>query len=83
VTYSVSPPAAQVDVSAFVLHRLDRHLCDLQELRDRMRMNTTTGPGHRLALTYVAVTLTEDFAEELGQVLRDTGPTPSRPWPDR
>jgi hypothetical protein len=56
-------------MSMFVLRRLDRHLRDLHELRDRMRTRTTIGPGDRLALTRVAVSLSEGFANELEHAL--------------
>ncbi len=57
-------------MSLYVRRRLDRHVRDLQELQDRMRIKTAIGPGDRLALTRGAVTLAEGFANELKQALR-------------
>jgi hypothetical protein len=67
VIISSSPP---MDVSAFVLRRLDRHLRDLQLVRDRMRLNTTTGAGDRMVLALDGAALAERFAAELREVLR-------------
>lgn len=73
MTSSPPAPAVDLDLSAFVAGRLDRHLRDLQDLRDQMRARTTTVPGARLALTYAAVRLAEQFAAEVSGVVCPDG----------
>ena len=62
--------APVLDVSVYVLRRLDEHLLDLRGLRDQMRVRSTTAPGSRHSLAVTAVALTERFAADLHQALQ-------------
>ena len=56
---------AEADLSAYVLSTLDHHLRALQDVRDRLRMGSTTDIGARRVLAIDAVALAGRFAEQL------------------
>lgn len=68
-----SPPTPVLDVSGYVLRRLDEHLLALSELREQMRFHTKTAPGHRHGLAVTAIVLTEKFAADLHRALQAPG----------
>jgi hypothetical protein len=65
-----TPPAADTDLSAYVLNLLDDHLDAMRGVRDRMRLTGTVSPGGRRLLALDSAALAEEYAARLARVLR-------------
>ncbi len=60
---------SETDLSAYVLALLEDHLSAMHEIRERMRIGTTTALGARRTLALDSITTAEAYADALSQAL--------------
>ena len=61
--------ATETDLSAYVLALLDDHLTAMHEIRERMRIGSTTALGARRSLALDSITTAQAYAEALSRAL--------------
>lgn len=66
--------AWETDLSAYVLVLLDDHLSAMMQIRERMRVGSTTAVGARRALALDSIAAAETYAGALRQALAHTRP---------
>jgi hypothetical protein len=69
---------SETDLSVYVLALLDDHLSAMHEIRERMRIGTTTALGARHALALDSITTAEAYADALSRALVHSSP-PAKP----
>ena len=62
-------PAAQADLSAYVLNLLDDHLAAMRDIRERLRTGGTISPGGRRTIALDSVEAAQDYADRLTRAL--------------
>ena len=62
-------PAAQADLSAYVLNLLDDHLAAMRDIRERLRPGGTVSPGGRRNTALDSVEAAQLYADRLTRAL--------------
>jgi hypothetical protein len=57
--------ATETDLSAYVLSLLDDHLAAMRDVRERLRIGGTIGPGARRTIALDSIRLAERYAARL------------------
>ena len=62
-------PAAQADLSAYVLTLLDEHLAAMRDLRERLRPGGTITPGGRRTIAMDSAEAAQHYADRMTRAL--------------
>ena len=62
-------PAAQADLSAYVLNLLDDHLAAMRDIRERLRPGGTVSPGGRRNIALESVEAARRYADRMTRAL--------------
>ena len=62
-------PAAQADLSAYVLNLLDDHLAAMRDIRERLRTGGTVSPGGRRNIALESVEAARRYADRMTRAL--------------
>jgi hypothetical protein len=75
-------PAAEADLSAYVLNLLDDHLAAMRDIRERLRTGGRVSPGGRRTIALHSVEAARHYADRMTRALSAPQLTLCHPYPE-